>query len=386
MPKIVEISSNFPCEVFINRHIASLYQHNYPVELLARQASKSDLESASVQEKLDFRHSIRFFPGYGHLSLSDVFTIVRQLFNTKNYPYSKSMLRDKVYLEFIRRLNPDLIHFHFGTLAGSMCWIAQELGIPYTLSLRGTDIQVRPLTSDKKRDQLQNALNHAAGVHTVCDSLWTLAKAYLNHEVFHKTIYTTVPITGRLPKRNDDELSFITVGRFHWRKNYVDLLKAFRRFLDTGVNANLVLIGDGPEKESLVYWISLLGLQNNITMTGKLNHDSLSEILTHSTAYIQSSIAEGFSNATAEAMALGVPVFATDVGGTKEIIRDGNNGFLLDPLQPDGWYEKMLIVKNVQKMENVRFNAWQTAKEHFSENIHASSFIDFYEHALHNRR
>jgi colanic acid/amylovoran biosynthesis glycosyltransferase len=384
MKTILEIAPNFPGEVFINRHVVSLYQQKYPVEVLTRPTSRQNLESASVQEKFEFGFTPKVFPEFGHLSPADMLVIFKQLFSIKNFPYSKSMFRDQVYIEFIKRLNPDLIHFHFGNMAGAMCWIPRELGIPYTLSLRGSDIQVIPLISNENARQLQEALNHAAGIHTVSDSLWDLAKPYLKHEVFHRTIYTTVPIAESLSikKSENGEVRFVTIGRLHWRKNYVDLLRAIRQLIDAGLQAKLVIIGDGSEKECLLYWSSILGMQNDVIFTGKLDHERILEIIASSAGYIQSSIAEGFSNATAEAMALGLPVFATDVGGTGEIIQDGVNGFLLDPFQPHEWYKKLMIIKNVHLMESIGSNAWQTAKEKFSEGIHANAFIDFYEHVL----
>jgi colanic acid/amylovoran biosynthesis glycosyltransferase len=384
MKTVLEVAPNFPGEVFINRHVASLYHHGYSIQVLAHQTSKKHGASASVQQNLDFKYKSSLLPDSRHLSLADIFVILKQLDRIKSSPDSKTFFRDRIYLEFVKRLKPDLIHFHFGSLAGAMGWIPRELGIPYTLSLRGSDIQVVPLLSSENARQLQEGLNHAAGIHTVSDSLWDLAKPYLKHEVFHRTIYTTVPIVESLSikKSENGEVRFVTIGRLHWRKNYVDLLRAIRQLIDAGLQAKLVIIGDGSEKECLLYWSSILGMQNDVIFTGKLDHERILEIIASSAGYIQSSIAEGFSNATAEAMALGLPVFATDVGGTGEIIQDGVNGFLLDPFQPHEWYKKLMIIKNVHLMESIGSNAWQTAKEKFSEGIHANAFIDFYEHVL----
>jgi colanic acid/amylovoran biosynthesis glycosyltransferase len=390
MKTVLEITYNLPNETFINRHVASLFQHGYPVQVLARQVSKEQAESASVQEKSDFEinPNPRVIPKLSYFPPKDLIIILKQFVTTRNFSYSKSLFRNRVSLEFIKRLNPDLVHFHFGGVAGLMCWIPQELGIPYTLSLRGSDIQVMPLISNQKAERLQKGLNQAAGIHTVSDSLWDLAKPYLIKEIFHKTIYTTVPINESLPDKNGNngDVRFVTIGRLHWRKNFVDLLKAFRQLLDAGLNAELVIVGEGSEKEGLLYWVSVLGLQKNIVFTGKLESMSVNDILSNATGYIQSSIVEGFSNATAEAMALGLPVFATDVGGTREIIQDGINGFLLDPLRPDEWYKKLLIVKNSQLMESIRVNAWKTAEEKFSESVHANAFINFYEHILNDQK
>ena len=252
MKTILEITPNFPGEVFINRHVESLIQLDYPIQVLTRQTAKKNLESASIAGKLEFSFKPKIFPKFQNLSPLDMLIILKQLVQLKNFPYSKSLFRDRVYLEYIKRLNPALIHFHFGSLAAFMNWMPQELGIPYTLSLRGSDIQVIPLLSEKNAKLFQEGINNAVGIHTVSDSLWKLAEPYLNHTIYHKTIYTTVPFVENLIARDGgdrgSEVIFVTVGRLHWIKNYVDLLKAFRRLLDTGLNAKLVIIGDGSEK------------------------------------------------------------------------------------------------------------------------------------------
>lgn len=383
MKTILEITYNSPAEVFIHRHVASLYKNDYPVRFLARQALKNHSGSASTQKTGDCKTDLDVLPKFGFISFPNVIAIGKRLFIRKSSSAVKGFFRDQVFLEFIKRLHPDLIHFHFGNLAGLMYWLPQELGVPYTLSLRGSDIRIIPLRSPEREKQIRDGLNYAAGIHTVSENLWSVAEPYLNHEVFHKTIYTTVPIRKKLvTQESHDEVRFTTIGRLHWSKNYVDLLKAFKQLLDIDFDAKLIIVGDGPEKESLIYWVLVLGLQNKVEFTGALNYERIKEVLTHSTGYIQSSIAEGFSNATAEAMALGIPVFATDVGGTGEIIKDGFNGFLLDPLDPNNWHKKLRIVRDKQLMRNIRTAALQTAKENFSESTHANAFIHFYTHVL----
>jgi glycosyltransferase involved in cell wall biosynthesis len=89
-------------------------------------------------------------------------------------------------------------------------------------------------------------------------------------------------------------------------------------------------------------------------------------------------VAEGLSNATAEAMALGCPVFATNVGGTSEVIQDGGNGFLMDFTSPETWWEKFIQVEDRALMEKIRQAAWEKANQLFSVHTHATQFREFY--------
>jgi glycosyltransferase involved in cell wall biosynthesis len=380
--KIIEVVFNWPAETFIQRHVTALADQMLNPILVARHADAVNVKSASIQ-KTDFSSNV--MPNFDRISTIQKIVNLKYLFQANQLgKYSGYKVRDRVLLAYFKSLKPDLIHFHFGTLAGMMWWIPVELGIPYTLSLRGSDIQVQPLVSADGEKQLRQAINHAAGIHTVCESLWIRAQPYLEHEIHHKTIYTTVPQTDTFLEKGHvhSGVHFVSVGRFHWTKNYIDLLKAFRHFLDRGFNARLTIIGDGPDMESLLYWISVLRLQKEVLLPGNLPYDGISEIFARADAFIQSSIAEGFSNAVAEAMALGLPVFATNVGGAAEIIQDGVIGILLDPYCPEEWWQALQRAFDQDLMQRISRNARQTAKALFSAEKHAQDFIHFYQQAL----
>lgn len=352
--------------------------------LVARHSDNANLDSASIQMA---NYSASRMPNFDHLSLIQKIQNFKFLFRNRNIFDRRDLsLRDKVLLSYFYSLKPNLVHFHDANLAATMAWIPQQLGVPYTISLRGSDIQVLPLLIEGYASKLRKAIIYSAGVHSVSTSLWKIVSRICNlseRAILHQTIYTTVPIQDQKHiLRTDGEFHFISVGRFHWRKSYTHLLMAFRSLLDKGLKAELMIIGDGPTKDELIYWIHALQLEDAVKMPGKLPYEEISKIMQNSDAYVQSSIAEGVSNATAEAMAMGLPVFATEVDGTAEIIQDGENGFLLDPFRPDNWYEKLVLVKNRQLMESIGKAAWVTANEFFSAERHANEFIEFYKKAL----
>ena len=82
-------------------------------------------------------------------------------------------------------------------------------------------------------------------------------------------------------------------------------------------------------------------------------------------------------------MALGCPVFATDVGGTGEIIQDGVNGFLLDPIAPDSWVQRFTLVNDPELMGLVGENARLTASQRFSSKTHSDEFLTFFQTSIH---
>jgi glycosyltransferase involved in cell wall biosynthesis len=121
-----------------------------------------------------------------------------------------------------------------------------------------------------------------------------------------------------------------------------------------------------------------LGIENHVSFPGTVSYSEIKTLFAQSDGYVQSSISEGLSNSLAEAMALGLPVFATRVGGTEEIIQDGENGCLLDPEHPEDWWQKLILISDNRKMQILRERAWNDARAKFAANAHAEHFWEFY--------
>lgn len=376
--KILEVVRANPPEVFVQRHFVALREAGIDVHVVSMSKKNYSLSAASVQSLSSDIHVIQG-PIGDKMSVFDIFFAGRYLF----YPHTRINGNpvQKIFSSFVERLRPDLIHFHTANLAIKYYVAPTQLGIPFTTSFRGSDVQVAPLTRPNYKQQLQLMVEHASGIHGVCDTIYNNAinsKLICPMGKYYKTIYTTVPLEPLDAYQESIVKTFVSVGRFHWRKAYTNLLIAFRKYLDRQENTKLIIVGDGSDEVQIMYWIKQLGLENNVVLPGKLNYSAISNLLKRSSAYIQGSIAEGFSNAVAEAMSAGCPVFATNVGGTAEIIEDGKNGFLLDYSSPETWWEKLTLVYDHELIKKIRRKAWETANQVFDERVHANQFIEFY--------
>jgi glycosyltransferase involved in cell wall biosynthesis len=94
-------------------------------------------------------------------------------------------------------------------------------------------------------------------------------------------------------------------------------------------NVHLVIAGDGPEKDRLENLVRHESLEDRVTFTGWL--DDIGRTMSQWDIYAQPSVAEGLGIAALEAMSLGIPVVASDVGGLREIVVSGETGFLVPP-------------------------------------------------------
>ena len=381
MADYLEVTSTWPAEVFIQRHYQSLLALGLDVHLIAHNADKKYAQRASIQAT-ELPWPVLTMPNFNHLALPVKLAKIWQYGLTGDLFRGRRKLRERVILAFFRQQKPTLIHFHTVQLATSLRWVPQTLGIPYTVSLRGSDIQVSPLRSPQALQTAVEAISFAAGIHVVCDQL---GEFIAQRGLQYTTIYTPVPLPETLPSypsSGQDGLRFLSVGRLHWRKGYPDLLVALRGLLDSGVKAHLTLVGSGPDEERINNRIDRLHLAHNVQLIGKASFTQILELMASSHAYIQASLAEGLSNAVAEAMAWGCPVFATSVGGTSEVIKDSQTGFLLTPFYPDEWIECLKLASDNRLMASIRRRAYEVARATFAPELHGRRFIDFYQQAM----
>jgi len=118
-----------------------------------------------------------------------------------------------------------------------------------------------------------------------------------------------------------------TVSRLAWKKGIEYLLDAVPRVLDSVPAVHFVIVGDGPLMAQLEARARGLGVDAQVRFLGA-RHDVL-ELLPAFDLFVLPSVVEGMSNALLEAMAVGLPVVATDVGGNSEVVVDGESGLLV---------------------------------------------------------
>jgi glycosyltransferase involved in cell wall biosynthesis len=126
------------------------------------------------------------------------------------------------------------------------------------------------------------------------------------------------------------------VGRLDHSKGHVYFLRALAqvRARNPGYRFLAVLVGDGPQRDDLQRLAASLGLADRVRLLG-VRRD-VAEIVAASAVFVVASLNEGLSQAVLEAMALGIPVVATDVGGTSDAVRPGHTGWLVPPGDSSG--------------------------------------------------
>jgi glycosyltransferase involved in cell wall biosynthesis len=232
----------------------------------------------------------------------------------------------------------DLVNGHFAVPTGPASLpVARRAGIPHVLSIHGGDIydpskRLSPHRWRVLRRAVRAVLERSDEV--VAQSHNTEANARRFYD-FQGPI-RIIPLGLHLPdppevRREDlglpdDRFIFITVGRLVPRKAVDRLLQILARVPDP--RAYLLVVGSGPELETLRGLTRELGVEDRVGFTGWIDADRKWKLLRASDAFISTSLHEGFGLVFLEAMAMGLPVIAPDHGGQVDFLEDGETGYI----------------------------------------------------------
>lgn len=159
------------------------------------------------------------------------------------------------------------------------------------------------------------------------------AKKYFPLKTQSKSVIIQNPISSQCELYKDiyigDKKQIVAVGRLNRVKGFDLLIKSFSRIADEIQDINLIIYGEGPERNNLTNLIEKLKLDNRVTLYGK-STDVLNEIK-NSKMFILSSRNEGMPNSLMEAMAIGLPCISTKCElGPEELIENNINGLLVE--------------------------------------------------------
>jgi glycosyltransferase involved in cell wall biosynthesis len=131
----------------------------------------------------------------------------------------------------------------------------------------------------------------------------------------------------------DRPLRIVTIGRLVTQKNPLLFVEAAARVHQADPSVRFTVVGDGPMRATVEEQARALGLGESLELVGE--RGDVDEVLRAADLFWLTSSWEGMPNVVLEAMASGLPVVATDVGGTRELINSGREGFLVRPYQAE---------------------------------------------------
>lgn len=188
---------------------------------------------------------------------------------------------------------------------------------------------------------------------------------YLNDKNRNKVecIYNPIKINEIKEKAREEKLEemikrpfIIGIGRLERQKNFILLIKAYKILLDRGIKHDLIILGQGSQKEYLVNEVKILNMEEKVKFLGFKENPY--KYLKQADVFVQSSIYEGLPTVLIEALVLNVPVVATNCpDGAKEILDNGKYGLLIkmnDEKALADAIEKILKDKDLRKEYKVK--------------------------------
>lgn len=307
----------------------------------------------------------------------------------KSPPYALNLAVKIV--EIVRNRRLDLLHVHYAIPHAVSAYLAREIigagNIRYVTTLHGTDITLvgsRPTFFEVTRFAIQQS----DAVTTVSEFLrkrtidtFNLAKeiSVIPNFVDSRRFKPLCVPARRNIFAEPDEKIVLHASNFRPVKRIDTVMKVFAH-VAASIPSRLVLMGDGPEIPLAEKLALEFGIQDRVTFLG--GNESVDEIFPVADVFILPSDHEGFGLAALEAMSCGVPVIGSAVGGMREFVKSGVNGFLFDPEDIDGMGQTMqdLLSDNALRL-SVGRNARCSAKELFSLEKIVAQYIEVY-HSL----
>ncbi|RLB79057.1 MAG: hypothetical protein DRH24_13525 [Deltaproteobacteria bacterium] len=183
----------------------------------------------------------------------------------------------------------------------------------------------------------------------------------------------------------EDTVVFGAVSRLDRVKDHITMVDAFADVLSKGKECLLMIVGDGPERENIERRVQELGISDHVRMVGFT--DEVPGHLAAMDLFLQPSREEGLSITILEAMASGVPVVATPVGGTPEMIEDGVTGRLV-AIGDSRMLSSVMIefLEEPQKFSLMAERALKRVKESFTLSTMANEYEKIYREVLSSHR
>ena len=308
--------------------------------------------------------------------------------------------------QLLPALKLDVIHTHHPILLGqTAARKATELGLPLVFTFHTQYWEYThyiPFPQEAIQDFLKNAVHKwlkefmQKCQHIIIPS--ESLKDYLVKEYGLEELYTVVPTgtnlepflnadgkTLRAEKGWQDETILISVGRLASEKNWETLLQAFAKVYPEHPKLRLVLIGDGPARESLQALASELGIAEKVTFTGVIPFEEIPAYLKAANAFGFASVTETQGLVTIEAMAAGLPVVAVDGSGTRDIVEHGKQGLLVEN-DVDALAKGINdLLSDSRQMKRFSHNALKKAKT-FDVNLLSRQIVSVYEQAIQDKK
>jgi N-acetyl-alpha-D-glucosaminyl L-malate synthase BshA len=294
--------------------------------------------------------------------------------------------------------NLDLLHVHYAIPHSVSALLARQMlaeqgrRLPFVTTLHGTDITLVGL--DRSYLPItRHGIQQSDGVTSISEYLKKKTLEDFNVTRPIETITNFVNCDVYTPfkdegQRQEDRQRFapqseailMHLSNFRPVKRVLDAVRVFAG-VAREVPAQLVLIGDGPDRSAAEWLAHDLGIHSRVHFLGK--QERVNELLPLADLLLMPSQLESFGLAALEAMACKVPSIATRVGGVPELIDDGETGLLYEVGDVESMAKGALgLLSDQSRLNDMREAGRKTAQKRYCASLVVPQYVRFYEHVL----
>lgn len=385
MMKIAYIVSRFPklSETFVYREITELRRQGADVLCFSiHRPEPEPLPPAAAHFRQETTylwppHPVRFVLGLLHFaSIAPVrFFQTLQLYWRRAPQCFAGKKRfvlhvlEGAYLAYLcKRRHVDYIHAHFANGPSSVAMAASELSaIPFGFTCHAQDIYADPLLLDLKIARTQIALTISECNRNYIREHFPL-QTPSSLEVHRVAVDLTEFRPQRAMRTNSAPPLIFSIGRLVPKKGFIHLIRACAILAQHKKDFRCWIVGDGPERATLQAAIVEANLQDRVNLLGA--QADVRKFLRQADIYVQPSVVDnsgdrdGIPTTLMEAMAMQVPVIATDVAGIPELIQHERHGLMAPPADPAALAHAIL---RLQADERLRQALIANAHRHVAE-------------------
>lgn len=294
-------------------------------------------------------------------------TLVQPFFSIPKTPNRTKKKRfsiaKQLFLEYVEKFGlPEILHVHT-FLAGELAiWVKEQYGIPYVVTEHSTNFARGNFSQSQlqfSKQVYKNSKSNIAVSNEFCSLLEELTSCKF------KYVPNVVDTTFFKPSsevKNTECFTFLNVAHLDAKKNQAGLIKSFAEQFLGKTKYNLIIAGDGPEKENLQTLISSLGVNSQVSLFGRASREEVLILMQQANCFVLPSFYETFGVVLIEAMACGLPVLSTISGGPESIIKNDDYGYLCHENE---------LAEMLEKMTSQVFNSKAIrdyVQKYFSEN------------------
>lgn len=275
------------------------------------------------------------------------------------------------------------LHCHFGNAGSNVAMLAARLaGIPFSITCHGSELR------EIRRFRLGVKVERAAFV--ACISHFGRAQLMLAcpARLWDKLQIIRCGLSGPVtPGLNAGTTELLCVGRLSPEKGHLVLIKALDELRRCGTAFRCTLVGDGPLRPTIEAELAARGLSRQVRLTGSLDPAQVDRQYETAGAVVLASFSEGVPVVLMEAMARGIPVVATHVGGIGELVENGVNGLLV----PAGDARELAdslhrILSDPEFARTIGARGVQKVRDEFDLERSADRLLELFEQSTRSRR